>query len=259
MVMLASQFVSKLFISIGATGAFFTLRETYLYGNKVYSYHHFNLSQDADEAITKAITYSEHNAIALEYNKETMLSEMREITRSTAAERAERQARIERAEAERQAYIDKMIAEQTAMIDNGMFHTGRYYNKPFNSAPISYIKWIVNTTFDNSVMVHLQSKIKSLVDVGTLVAKEFDENAIVGTVGKRDTFHVTVTRCLQINGFYGVSYITIMKTDSNACMVSKGAFAANVGDTLTIKATVKEHSRYGDQMQTIVQRVAVQS
>ena len=84
-----------------------------------------------------------------------------------------------------------------------------------------------------------------------------DLDATIGTIGKRDTFHVTIMRCLQISGYYGVSYITIMRTDNNAVMVSKGAFAADVGDTLTIKATVKDHSRYGTQMQTIVQRVAI--
>lgn len=259
--MLASNFVSKLFISIGATGAFFTLRETYLYGNKVYSMHHQNLSQDADEAIAKAITLAEQYAMPLEYNKDTMLYEMREITRATAAERAERQERIERADAERQAHIDDLIAEQKAMIDNGLFHTGQYYNKPFNTAPASYIKWIVNTNFELAGMIHLQSAIKSLVDNGTLKTNDYNLDATVGTVGKRDTFNVTIMRCMgMFNEVYRTyTYITIMRTDSNACMVSKGAFAADVGDTLTIKATVKEHSRYGEQMQTIVQRVAVVS
>ena len=45
---------------------------------------------------------------------------------------------------------------------------------------------------------------------------------------------------------------------TGACLVSKsGAFYAEEGEELKIKATVKEHAEYLGQAQTVVQRIAV--
>ena len=55
----------------------------------------------------------------------------------------------------------------------------------------------------------------------------------------------------------GRTHIVIMRDDSGACVVSKGAFYAEVGEKLTIKATVKEHDEYKGQAQTRVMRVKI--
>lgn len=252
--MLASNFVAKLLISVGATGAFFTLRETCLYGNKVSSFHHFNLSQDADAAYEKALSYAHNNGIELITDRETMVAEMREIQRATAEQLAERKARIERADAEHDAYIKKAHDEKIELIEQGLYPFGQYYNKPFANAAVSYLQWLINSDFtdSNDVIQLLQQRV-------TEQCKHLlpDVDATVGTVGKRETFNVKITRVIRFEGFYGVTYITLMVTDNNAVMMSKGAFCPDVDDTLTIKATVKEHSRYNGQMQTIVQRVAI--
>jgi len=249
------MFVSKLLISVGATAAYFTLRETFLgHNDRVMSFHHFNLSQDADVAFEKALAYSHNNGIELVTDRETMITEMREIQRSSAEQLAERKAKIESADAEHQAYLKKAHDEKIELIEQGLYPFGQYYNKPFASAAVSYLQWLINTDFTdcNDVIKLLQIKV-------TEQCKHLLPNpdATIGTVGKRETFNVKITRLIRCEGFYGVSYICTMVTPDNVVMVSKGAFAADVGDTLTIKATVKEYSRYNGQMQTVIQRVAI--
>lgn len=123
------QFVPHLFIGVGLTGAYFTLRMTnlrYIPGegpmgnaivNGVYqgtvevgSEHLFNLSQDADEAFEKAQAAQEM-ALRLSSTRESLDQEMREIQRATAEQMAERAAR----DAERVARLKEFYAAQTVV------------------------------------------------------------------------------------------------------------------------------------------------
>jgi hypothetical protein len=254
-----STFIPYLIVSVGATGAFYTLRETYEDGRgKIRSFHHFNLAQDADEAYEKALAYSHNNGIPMKSTRDQMTDEMREILRATAEQRAERQLKLEREIAEHAALLKRMHDEKVEMINNGLIPFGKYHGQAFRSpyVPFSYIQWVITGKFDdNSIIKLLQDKIKS--DCPDFILPLPDKDIVVGTVGKRETFNVTITRLIQINGYYGISYICCMVTDDGACIVSKGAFADDLGKHITIKATVKEHSRYNGQMQTIVQRVAI--
>jgi len=255
--MLPSQFVSKLLIGVGATAAFFTLRETCLgYGGKVVSFHHFNLSQDADLAYEKALDYAHNNGIELITSRDDMVAEMREIKRMNAAQIAERAERMAKLEQDHAEALQRAHDEKISMINAGLYPFGQYYNKPFADANVSYLQWVIRTDFSeaNDVMQLLSQKV---TEQCSHLLPDLDKT--VGTIGKRETFHVTITRCLAMfSELYRTwTYITLMQTDDNAVMMSKGAFSANVGDKLTIKATVKDHARYRDQMQTIVQRVKV--
>jgi hypothetical protein len=90
----------------------------------------------------------------------------------------------------------------------------------------------------------------------------------VGTVGARQTFKVTVERIASFTrpsfgGGYGANayetvWIITMRDEAGNAIVSKSAsFHAEKGKALTIKATVKEHSVYQDEQQTLVQRIKV--
>jgi hypothetical protein len=86
----------------------------------------------------------------------------------------------------------------------------------------------------------------------------------VGEVGKRLTLTVTVER---ENVFYRPSfsgygeeavYVTTMRTADGAAIVVKSPrFRQEVGDTFTLACTVKEHSEYRGEQQTLVQRPTV--
>jgi hypothetical protein len=86
----------------------------------------------------------------------------------------------------------------------------------------------------------------------------------VGEVGKRMTVTVTVERqnVFYRRDFTGYGeeavYVTTMRTaDGNAIVVKSPRFSAEVGETLVLTATVKEHSEYRGERQTLVQRPTV--
>lgn len=86
----------------------------------------------------------------------------------------------------------------------------------------------------------------------------------VGTVGKRQIFNVTVDRVASYErpSFAGYGYETVwiitMRDENGNAIVSKtNRFHAERGRKLSIKATIKEHSAYDGEQQTIVQRIAL--
>lgn len=86
----------------------------------------------------------------------------------------------------------------------------------------------------------------------------------VGVVGKRQVFGtVTVVRKASYEraSFAGYGHETVwiisMSDEAGNTLVSKSAsFYAEKGDTFKIKATVKEHSSFDGENQTVIQRIA---
>lgn len=89
----------------------------------------------------------------------------------------------------------------------------------------------------------------------------------VGTIGERITARVTVERVggyyRQRFGSYSANdqeyvYIVSMRDENGNTLVVKSAnFRAEKGETFTLKGTVKEHSTYNSERQTVLQRVAL--
>ena len=258
----SSQFSDYLFIGIGETGAYFTLRQAWMEktvtGFFLRSCHVRNLSQDADEALEKATKYAEAIGYKLDARKDVMVQEMRDINRMNAAQRAAREERIKAEEAQAEAAQQAWIELCKTDIANGIYPIGAHRTSRFESAPISYRDWLMKSreTFEaDSVLRMMADAVYARFSDEMLPVADIDATA--GDVGKRDVFDVTVVRVTGYMGAYGYVTIVIMVTDGGACMVSKGAFTAQVGNKMTIKATVKAHQRYNDQMQTVVQRVGV--
>jgi len=274
------NFTPWLFIGIGATNAYFTLRQTYLHAipgvgpqgnaviNGVYqgsyevrSFHHFNLSQDSGEAIKKASEFAKQSGYELRSNQETIDSEMREIHKATAEEIVAR----EKAAKEREAlWIEERAARdqelRNILINDGKYVFGPYHDKEFNLASRGYITWLVNNidSFDDNSIIKLTATLVK-ERCSNLVLPKPLEDVHVGTIGKRQTFKATVLRCISFDGYYGRTYFTTMvDKESGACLLSKsGSFSANEGEELEFKATVKEHGDYKGQFQTVIQRIAV--
>lgn len=87
----------------------------------------------------------------------------------------------------------------------------------------------------------------------------------VGAVGKRIELAVTVERVAEFpRAKYGAPWIeemfaiVTMRDEAGNAIVSKSAsFWSEKGRTFTIRATVKEHTAYNGEKQTIVQRCNV--
>lgn len=84
-------------------------------------------------------------------------------------------------------------------------------------------------------------------------------SAFVGAVGDKITLTITVERVIVLEWqCYGTNYITIARTAEGNVVTYKGRTdIGNKGDTLTIKASVKEHVVYHGVNQTVIQRPKV--
>lgn len=273
-----SNFIPQLFIGVGETGAFFTLRETYEHWYKgeggvpqreIRSYHHFNLSQDADEAFSKAQHYAEAYAVRLSTTRESLEQEMRDIQRATAEQLAERARIAQRDEQERKEQQERREAERAAHVDaclaEGVFPFGRFVGMKFCDAPVGYLTWMVRNvdTFEDPALRRVAARIAECCADSILPIA--DPVLHVGEVGVRSEFNVIVLRVTDFGrpsfqgyGVETVYVVTMMDLATQACLVSLStAFTASEGDKLRIKATVKKHGEYNGQAQTIIQRIKV--
>lgn len=289
-----------LFIGIGEHSHFFTLRETYLhtwhdsYGehSEVRSHHHFNLSQDATEALAKAQECAERMGLELRSNAQTLQQEMADIQRATAEElarRAEREAKWaqERADNEkaRDAFRFELLAagiwplprggisnfdvEQGFKIEDYKDQAGatvirraldgdRLWDmKLIRDQDVGLLTWWARKEdFETEIAQALRKWI--LENCADLLLPEPHPTKTVGEPGKRQDFEATVIRRASFDGEWGRTYIVTMVTPDGVCLVSKsGSFDADPGDKLKFKATVKKHDEYRGQAQTVVQRIKV--
>ncbi len=86
----------------------------------------------------------------------------------------------------------------------------------------------------------------------------------VGTPGERITVPVTVARVAtferpSFRGFGNetVAITTMRDAAGNAIVVKSATFRAEVGETFMLRGTVKEHSEFRGEKQTVVQRATV--
>jgi len=85
--------------------------------------------------------------------------------------------------------------------------------------------------------------------------QEKSSSQYFGTIGEREIFTLTVVKKSHIESYYGSSILHVFE-DENGNIATW--FSSNKefeeGETVTIKATVKEHKEYRDQKQTILTR-----
>lgn len=260
------NFEPCLFISIGQFNHYFTLRETYLHERheagrtiqEVRSTHHFNLSQDANEAYSKAVKFAGEYGMRLNTTLESLTEEMNEIKRATAEELAARE-KAEKEKYERWAFEKEQNNQQLLEVINaGFFPFGKYQGKAFEKAERSYVYWLIKKQmeFEEGSLLRMVAD-KIVNDYPELAAPEFLADAYLGQENERLILNVEIVRQASFVGTFGIVYILTMVTPENVCVVSKGSFSAPVGDKLKIKATVKYHDIYNGQAQTVVNRVKV--
>jgi hypothetical protein len=152
-----------------------------------------------------------------------------------------------------------------ATLAEGVFPFGPWEGVPFRDADAGYVNWWMTKCpeFEEGSIVRevAEAVLAQCADRKLPVA---DPNMLVGEPKKRLDFEVVVTRNAHFDrpsfSGYGTdrTYVTTMVTEKGACLVCfSGSFSKPVGTRLKIRATVKEHSEYNGQAQTIVQRVAV--
>lgn len=253
-----------LFIGIGATAAYFTLREAYPHGDSIRSFHHCNLSQDFAEAKEKAKAYAEQIGLPLKVDRD-MEQEMRIIQRESAEKIAARRAAIELREAEWAKEREAIHQNRLSLIASGVIPTGRYSGLPFAEVPRGYLNWVMDMAENFEEGSILRALADELIkNHSHLALPKPDPVATIGKEKQRLQLEVTVSkvRWFDRDGYTGrperVYITTMIEKETKACLVAKTtSWRGKEGEELSIKATVKGFGEYKGQVQTIVQRVAV--
>lgn len=76
----------------------------------------------------------------------------------------------------------------------------------------------------------------------------------VGAVGDKVTLNLTIERVISMDTPYGISYMTIARTEGNVIVYRGSARLGRQGEQVTIKATIKEHTFWQGVKQTIILR-----
>lgn len=241
----------KFYISVGVSGAMYTLRRRYA---NYSSRHVKNLSTDPDEAFRKAEKVVERCDGVLETSRNDLNGpKLRKIKRVSKAERE----RIR--EEKKQERLERYKSE----IEQGVIPVGKYAGERFENLPRGYLEWLTDTEFEeDSPMVYVAEKALEYIMVNPLPIP--NPSSVVGKVKERRVFDVTVIKAtsFQRPSYYRrvseIVYVTGMVDEEGHYLVCLSTtFKSNVGDELKIKATVKEHKMYGDQAETIVQRISI--
>lgn len=84
-----------------------------------------------------------------------------------------------------------------------------------------------------------------------------DRSGWVGVVGERGNLSFTVKRVMEIDGQYGISFLHICEDEAGNVIIYKGTKKlCEAGETVTVKATVKEHTIRDGVRQTKITRPA---
>lgn len=82
-----------------------------------------------------------------------------------------------------------------------------------------------------------------------------DKSGWIGTVGDRRVFTLTIRIVVEMEGQYGYSYLHVMHDADGNVVVYKGSNQlGKKGDTVTVKATIKEHDTRDGVKQTKISR-----
>lgn len=266
------NYTPKLYIGVGDTGAFFTLRETYLHsfvvGGKMHyeerSYHHFNLSQDADEAIEKATEASIRIGVPLDkIDRKSLDGEMRKIQRADADEMARREQERKNREASWAAVraIDEL--KKLDLIAAGYIPFGAHSGELLETAPRGYITWLIEKRAEFEPGSLMRALAERVVFHHRRMAFPTPSGRTLGGIGERITAHVTVIRTHSFERpRFNAEWLTetiqitsMVDHETGALLVSfSSSWRPKEGEELDVRATVKSHEDFRGTQQTIIQR-----
>ena len=280
-------FTPSLYIGIGETCAYYTLRETYLHENyipsggdmggcvhngvyqgevvrEVRSHHLFNLAQDMEEAFEKATAYARDTGLDLTTKREALSTMMRDIVRRGEEEmRAERIEQSERANAYVDQYADRWVMENLTTTHRNTFGYGKYAGKTFaeiNAFDRDYLNYMVHAPvgYDDKPEKELRRLcLETFLEKTSAGLIETDDH--FGTIGDRVTIDVTVKSVKVLHTDYGTTLlIKLVGSEGHrfTTFYSGNKFNPKAGEKFTVKATIKDHDDYDGINQTVVNRIA---
>jgi hypothetical protein len=279
-------FTPSLFIGIGETCAFYTLRETYLHETylpsdtamggcvlngsyqgevirEVRSFHHFNLAQDQVEAFEKAQAVARELGMDLITKREALSTMMRDIKR-----RDEEQMRAARLEAAVRAneyvdtHADRWMMENLTTTPRNTFRIGKHAGKTFaevNQFDRDYLEFmaVADDRFSKPESELRRLCLETFLEKTPAVLIETDDH--FGTIGDRVTIDVTIKSVKVLHTDYGTTLLIKMVGSEGhrfTSFYSGNKFNPKAGETFTVKATIKDHDDYDGINQTLLNRIA---
>lgn len=244
-------------ICTGAGNGMFTLRGLYDYawdGTPRMS-HVKNLSRDPHKALEKAREYIISQGDDIEGLAEFDPDNARDLNVWGECD-ADRQA-------------------QLRLIDKGVMPFGKHFGQAIVDIDIEYFaNWYLNGDIDTKRSDTVKERIRlqvisrrdefmAVVEANKAAQAQRDaeieakrsKSSHVGQAGDRIDITATITVVKAIDGFYGISYFTILENSKGDVFKYVGsAELGEKGQTITMKATVKDHTDYDGVNQTVINR-----
>tara|TARA_Y100001937_G_scaffold13157_1_gene17212 strand:+ start:13346 stop:14143 length:798 start_codon:yes stop_codon:yes gene_type:complete len=166
-----------------------------------------------------------------------------------------------------------------SLIAKGEMPFGKYSGQAIADIPIEYFaNWYLDGDIDTKRSCTVKERIRlqllsrrdefmAVVDANASaearrqaeIEAKRSQSMHVAKIGDRIDIRATIQVCKQIDGFYGISYFMILENKGGD--VFKYVGSANLGDkgqTITLKATVKDHCEYDQVKQTVISRPKIQ-
>jgi len=158
------------------------------------------------------------------------------------------------------------------LLEAGVMPFGKHKDEKLSDLPCGYRTWL-RTQNDGSAMWKLMINALEPYEAEDKKAAErvAEERAIkqakieeikrqsrwIGYPGKRIATKVTCEHKHQFESRYGSGTISTLRDENGNCIKTFGVCRLAVGDTADVVFTIKEHSEWRDEKQTIVTRVQV--
>ena len=174
---------------------------------------------------------------------------------------------------------DAQRQQDLRLIDKGVMPFGKHFGEAISDIDIEYFaKWYLNFDIDTKRSDTVKERIRLQVlprrdefmavveaDKAAKAQREADleakrsKSSHVGEIGDRIDITATITVVKAIDGFYGVSYFTILENSEGDVFKYFGsAELGDKGESITLKATVKDHDKYDQVKQTVINRPKVE-
>lgn len=271
MISTPNAFTPCRYIAIGATGAMFTLRESYLHTWYDYekqphheerSYHVQNLGTTLDVAFPKAQKLTRAAGLRLTSTLEGLRDELRAITRRTPEQVHEAMMADRRRDAEfglrRAETVDAELMCRMAKYPLWTFNFGQYKGQTIAEVAAfdrGYLEWMTDE-MDHDFPTLFQLQIATWLE-NHPVAVSLESNH-VGAVKERIEIQGLVNKRFSLpNSEWGSDLIKFTDDNGNVFVTfySGTAWDPGAGDRVHVKATVKQHDVRDGVKQTIVGRV----
>ena len=165
------------------------------------------------------------------------------------------------------------------LIAKGTMPFGKYFGQAISNIPVEYFaNWYLDGDIDSkrsdTVKEHIRLQViarrdefMAFVEANKAAQAQRDaelevkrsKSRHVGEIGDRIDITATITVVKAIDGFYGVSYFTILENSKGDVFKYVGsAELGEKGQTITMKATVKDHAEYQGVKQTLINRPKVE-